>query len=132
MPNDVASVVTWQLNSSSQGNKKLRRVQTWDVASDASKEAKNEVGSSVPVAFMRKPGAKTITFEILETKGSKPECDWDYLEEADEVFSLTKQVVGGRRTQYPECQVSKVTYNGDSDGKASYTVEIIALRRKAM
>ncbi|MBA2718932.1 MAG: hypothetical protein H0U52_06795 [Chloroflexi bacterium] len=132
MPNDVASQATWQINSASQGNKKLRRVQSYDISDGSSVEAVGEVGSDRMVAFRRKPGAKTISFEIAELKVAKREVNWEYLEETGEVVSLTKQVVSGIRTQYPEAMVSKIDFTGDVDGKHMYTVEIIALERKGL
>lgn len=134
MANDIASQATWQINSSARagGNKRLLRLTSWEVSDESSKEAVNEVGSSNPVGFKRTPGAKTITLEFRQTKGAKPDVDWDYLAESDEVFSLTKQVRGGRRTQYPEVEVSKVDYSGDDEGEITYSVELIALRQVAM
>jgi hypothetical protein len=132
MPNDVASVATWSIDSTSQGNKKLLRVQSWDVGSDGAVEAVLECGSSIPVGFDIKPGAHTISFEIKETKDAQREVSWERLDETKEVFGLTKQVKGGLRTQYPECMVSKIDFNGEAEGKLMYTVEIIALTRKAM
>ncbi len=132
MSNDVASQIVWTINSDSQGNKRIRRMKDWDVSNDASTEAQNEVGSTEPTAFVDKPGAKTITFNIRETKGTRPEIDWDALESSKEVFSLTRQVTGGRRTQWPECKVSKVSSSGDDESTNMYSVEIIALSQKRM
>lgn len=134
MPNDIATVATWQINCSSRagGNKRIRRMKDWNYADGASKETVGEVGSTEHVGFMRKPGGKTITFNIRERKGAKPEIDWEYLADSDEVFSLTKQIRGGRRTQYPECQVSKVDDQGEEEGEIMYSVEIVVLTRKAM
>src|SRR5688572_17049465 len=103
MPNDIASVAVWQINSASQGNKRIRRMKNADRGDEASREAVPEVGSADCVGFVDKPGPKPISFNIRETKGVKPEIDWEYLQETGEVFSLTRQVVGGRRVQYPEC-----------------------------
>jgi hypothetical protein len=132
--NDIASQATWQANTSARagGNKRLLRLVSWEVSDESSKEAVNEVGSSNPIGFKRTPGAKMITLEFRQTKTAQPDIDWDYLAESDEVISLTKQVRGGRRTQYPEVQVSKVDYTGDNEGEITYTVECIALRQVAM
>lgn len=132
MPNDIATQATWQINSSSQGNKKLLRVQSYEVSDGGSVEAVGEVGSAKMVGFRRTPGAKTITFEISETKGPRREVNWEKLLADEEVVSLTKQVKGGLRTQYPECMVSKIDYSGDVDGQHSYTVELVALEQKAL
>jgi hypothetical protein len=134
MANDIASQATWQINCSARagGNKRIRRMKDWAIADDASKEAVPEVGSVNPVGFKRTPGAKKITFNMRQRKGAKPEIDWWYLSASDEVISLTKQIVGGRRVQYPECEVSQVTENGDDQGEIMFTVEVIALREEVM
>jgi hypothetical protein len=129
---DLASQARWTINSSVAGNKQLKRVQSYDVSDDSSVEAQPEVGSESPVGFLRKPGALMISFEITETKGVRREIDWERLKLLDNTFSLTKQVKGGQRTQFPECKVSKIDYTGDAEGKHSYTVEIVALSQKPM
>lgn len=132
MPNDVASQAVWNINSITQGNKKLLRVQSYDVADDGAVEAIGEVGNPRMVAFAKKPGALMITFEIRETKTARREVSWERLRDTEEVFGLTKQVKGGLRTQYPECMVSKIDFTGDVDGTHTYTVEICALEQKAL
>jgi len=129
---DIASVATWSINSTSQGNKKLLRVQSWDIGDDGSVEAVLECGSSIPVGFEIKPGAFTVSFEVKETKGIKREVNWEKLRESREVFSLTKQVKGGLRVQHPQCMVSKIDYNGEAEGKLMYTVEIVSLEQRAL
>lgn len=129
---DVSSKSTWFINSASQGNKQLRRMQDYNVADGSSKEATNEVGSSTPTGIMSKPGAFTITLNFLQTKGAKPDVDWDALKLSGEWHSYTRQPEGGRREQYNKCQVSKVDRDGDKDGKEAYSVEIIALEKKSL
>jgi hypothetical protein len=129
---DLASQARWTINSTIAGNKQIKRMQSYDVADDSSTEAQGEVGSTSMVGFTAKPGGLMISFEIMETRGTRREIDWERLKVLDNVFSLTKQVKGGQRTQYPECKVSKIDYTGDVDGKHSYTVEIVALSQKAM
>lgn len=128
MANEFASNVGWSINSATQGNKRLRKVDDYDVSDGASKEAMPEVGSADPVGFIFKPGPKTITFTIREAKLVKPEVDWEYLKRNDENFSLTRRVFGGVRAQYVECQVSTVSVSGDNQGTHTIKVEIIALR----
>ena len=132
MANDIASQATWQINSASQGNKKLLRVQSWDISDDGSVEAVLECGSTVPVGFEIKPGAFTVSFEVKETKGTKREVNYEKLRDTREVFGLTKQVKGGLRTQYPQVMVSKIDYSGEAEGKLTYTVEMVALEQKGM
>ncbi|MDQ3295073.1 MAG: hypothetical protein M3619_00625 [Myxococcota bacterium] len=130
--NDNASKVTWQINSRSQGNKRLRRLDKYDVGDEGSTESANEVGSDHPVGFVRKPGSVPIDFEFRQTKGVKPDCDWAYLRDSGEIFSLTEQVGGGQRTQYPEVRVSTYTKTGDKDGEFTYSVGLVALRSRAL
>ena len=132
MANDIASQATWQINSASQGNKKLLRVQSWDISDDGSVEAVLECGSTVPVGFEIKPGAFTVSFEVKETKGTKREVNYEKLRDTREVFGLTKQVKCGLRTQYPQVMVSKIDYSGEAEGKLTYTVEMVALEQKGM
>jgi hypothetical protein len=132
MAQDIATKANWFINSASQGNKRLARVKDYDISDGASKEADTEVGSDDPVGFTRKPGPKTITFNCRQTKGAKPDVDWEKLAEGDEVFSLTMQVTGGRRVQFPRVQCSKVDFSGDDQGELTYSVECIALARKSL
>jgi hypothetical protein len=132
VPNDIATIATWSINSASQGNKKIRRLTSASTSSDGSVTAINELGSSVPVGFEIAPGGHTISLELRETKGARPEIDWHKLEETKEVFSLTRQVKEGRRQQFPECMVSKIDDEVEAEGKLTFSVEIIALQRKRM
>jgi hypothetical protein len=124
---DTATKTVWTINSASQGNKRIRRMKDWDVADGGSKESHGEVGSEEHVGTITKPGGRTITFNMRETKGATPEIDWQKLLDLGEWFSLTKQVGGGRRTQFPRCQVSKIDDNGDDQGVNEYSVEIVVV-----
>jgi hypothetical protein len=124
---DTATKATWTINSASQGNKRIRRMKDWDYADGKSRESHGEVGDDEHVGTIKKPGGKTLTFNFRETKTAKPEIDWEALSDSDEFFSLTKQVGGGRRTQYPKCQVSKIDDSGDEEGVIEYSVEIIVI-----
>lgn len=129
---DIATQATWQINCS-QGNKRILRMKSWDISDNASVEAVLEVGSDFPVGFKDVPGAKTLSLEIRERKGVRREIDYHALRDDKEMFGLTKQVVGGIRTQYPQCRVSKIDEGGSDDaGEIMYTVEIIALRERAL
>ena len=126
---DIATGVTWQASCSARagGNKRIRRMVDYDVADGASVEAVSEVGPGEMVGFIHTPGAQTITFNMREREGAKPEIDWRYLKKSKEKFSLTKQVTNGPRTQYPVCVVSNVSPSGNDGGEHTYSVEIIAL-----
>lgn len=132
MANDIATQAVWSINSTSQGNKKIKRMVDAGVSSEASVSAVLEMGSSIPAGFEVKPGAFMITMNMRETKTARPEIDWYKLEETREVFQLTRQITGGRRIQFPTCMVSKVDDKGDAEGKHEFTVEIVALERKRM
>jgi hypothetical protein len=134
MANDIATGATWQINCSARagGNKRIRRAQSVEVSDGGSVTAVPEVGPGEMVGFMDAPGAHTITLSMRQTKGATPEIDWLYLKTAKEVFSLTRQVIGGPRTQYPECRVSNISPSDNDQGEITYTVEIIALTVKPM
>lgn len=125
---DISSQHVWSINCS-QGSKQLRRMKTYDVSDESSVETRNAVGSDFPIGFVDKPGGKTITFEYYSER-PKPEIDWRKLRDARETFSLTRQIVGGQRVQYPECRVSKVGPSGDDEGEHMISVEIVALGEK--
>lgn len=132
MADDIVPKIAWFINSASQGNKRIKRMKDFSVSDGASTESVGEVGSSEHVAFMDKPGGLSVTFQIRETKGVKPEIDWHLLKSTREVFSLTKAPDGARRTQLPECRVSKIDDQGDDGGENSYSVEIAVLRRQRL
>lgn len=132
MANDIVPKVPWYINSASQGNKRIKRMKDYSVSDGAATETVGEVGSSEHVAFMDKPGGLTITFNIRETKGVKPEIDWHYLKETKELVALTKAPEGGQRAHYPECRVSKIDDQGDDGGENAYTVELAVLKRQKL
>jgi hypothetical protein len=128
---DIASQSIWSINSASQGSKTLTRLKDYDVSDESSVETRNAVGFNDPVGFVDKPGGFTITFEYFAEK-PKPEVDWARIKTLKETFSLTQQVIGGARTQYPKCRVSKVSPKGDNEGEHMVSVEIVALGAKTL
>lgn len=131
-PLENARKVTWQINSRSQGNKRLRRLEKYDVDDEGETTATNEIGSESPTGVTRKPGGFPIEFDFRQTQGTKPDCDWEELERTGEFFSLTRQIVGGRRTQFLKVSVSQYTEQGDKDGEYTYNVKLIALEKKKL
>ncbi len=131
MANQVATQASWTINSTSQGNKQLRRVKDSKIKSDRKREAVTAMGEDDPVGTKRKPGAKTITFNVIAEQGD-PEVDWDALDDSGEWFSLTRKLKNGRRIQFPECQVSSCEPEDDDEGSHMMSVEIIALRQKRL
>lgn len=134
MPNDIATGATWQISCSARagGNKRILRMTSAEVSDGATVEAVPEVGPGEMVGFMDSPGAHEITFNMRERKQAKPEIDWLYLKQSKEVFSLTRQVIGGARTQYPECRVQSISPSDTAEGEITYTVSIIALAVQVM
>lgn len=131
---EYASAASWFINAPAPvGNKRLRAVESYDSGDEGSVTTQTEVGpSNAAVGFIDVPGGKTISFDIREVKGAKREVDWEYLQDNKIVFSLTKQIVGGTRKQYPECRISTIAPKGDNKGEHTYTVEIVALDRKSL
>lgn len=125
MAAEIATQSVWSINSRSQGSKQLKMLKSYDVSDESSVETRNAVGSNRPVGFVDKPGGVSIGFEYYSER-PKPEVDWRYLRDSKEVFPLTRQIVGGRRIQYPECRVSKVSPKGDEEGEHMESVEIVS------
>lgn len=122
-----ASQSRWNLSSASQGNKRLRRVESSKVSSDASREAVTAQGEDKPIGTVFKPGAITISFTVFEEEGT-PEIDYRKLFISGERFSLTREIVKGKAYQYVDCQVSKRPEpDGDNGGKHMFSVEIVAM-----
>lgn len=128
---DIASKVTWTISSTSQGKVRLRGMSKYDVKDGAKVEAVNEVGGDDPVGFKDSPGAKTITFDFRQQKG-RPVPDWDYLKRNKELFTLTRQIDGGTRSQFLPCRVSMVDPSGDDEGEHTFSVDIVALTEKPL
>lgn len=131
MAGALGTQATWTIDSISQGNVRLRRVKSSKTNDGSSTTAENAVGEDDPVGFKDKPGPKTITLEVYEEQGTA-ECNWQLLKDTKEVFSLTKQIVGGRRVQYPVCRVSKIDPDNDNEGSHMLAVEIVALKEKTL
>lgn len=131
MAGQLATQAVWTLDSTSQGNVRLRRVKSSKTADASSTEMKNAIGEDFPVGFIDKPGGKTTTFEIFVEQGN-PEVDWQFLKDSKEYFSMTKQVVGGKRYQYPICRVAKVDKDDDDEGSHMMSVEVMALEEKPL
>jgi len=131
MANAPGTQARISIRSTSQGSKRLRRVESSKVSDGSSTDTVNAIGEDDPIGFVRKPGNRTISLSVYEEQG-KPEVDWRFLRTSQEGFSLTREIVGGNRTQYPECRVSKVDPSSDADGKHMLDVEIIALGEKPL
>lgn len=131
---EFVSSGSWHINAPAPvGNKRLRGVESFDEDDESSVETKCEVAPGADAAgFVRIPGGKSITFEGRALKGAKPDVDWEYLQDNEIVFTLTKELTGGRRKQYLPCQVSTYKEKGDNKGEYTYTVEVKALGKKLL
>jgi hypothetical protein len=128
---DISSQSIWSINSVTQGAKQLTRLRSYDVTDDAGVETRNAVGQDRPIGFVDKPGGASITFEYYSER-PKPEIDWRKLRDSKELFSLTQQIVGGERLQYPVCRVSKLNPSGDEEGEHMLSIEIVTLGDKRL
>lgn len=121
-----ASQSSWEISSISQGNKKLRRVVSSSVSSDAKREAVTAMGEDDPIGTVFSPGAKNISLEVYTEQGT-PEVDYQKLFESGENFLLTRRIKGGKSFQYVDCVVSTdPNPSDDNQGKHTFSVEIIA------
>jgi hypothetical protein len=127
----VATQTRITISSVTQGNIRLRRCKSSKVSDGAKTTAVMAMGEDDPIAFTDAPGAKTIALEVYEEQG-KPEIDYRKLKAGKEVFSITREIVGGNRYQYPQCRVSTVEPDDDDEGKHMLSVEIIALSEKPL
>ena len=127
----LATQVRLNISSTSQGNKRLRAVKSSKVADGSKTTAQTALGEDDPVGFTDAPGPKTITLSVYQEQG-KPEVDYDFLKTSKEVFAMTRAIVNGKRYQFPECRVSSVEPDDDSEGSHMLSVEIIALRMKPL
>lgn len=125
---DVASQSRWILSSASQGNKQLKRVESSECSNDSKRTAVMAQGEDFPIGTVFEPGAITVSFTVFEEKGT-PEIDYRKLFSSGERFTLTREIVGGKRYQYVDCQVSSSPApSGDNAGKHMFKVEIISMR----
>jgi hypothetical protein len=123
-----ASQSRWEISSPTQGNKRLRRVQSSQVSSDAKREAVTAQGEDDPIGTVFSPGAKNISLTVYTEQGT-PEVDWDALFRSGEYFRLTRRIVGGKSFQYVDCQVSTdPNPDDDNQGKHTFSVSVLAMR----
>lgn len=119
------------VDSTVQGNVRLRRCKSSKVSDGVSVDAKTALGEDDPIGFTWKPGAKTITLEIYAEQGT-PEFDWMKAQRERDIFAITRELVGGAEEQFPVCTVSKIDTDDDDEGGHMMTVEVLALRREPL
>lgn len=132
MAGKLATQARVTIDSASQGNVRLRACKDSKVADGSSVEPKNGLGEDDPIGVIRKPGAKTISLNIYQEQGAKPEVDYHVLKDRMEAFVLTREVVGGATTEYSPAYVSKIDEEDDEDGGHMMSVEVIALKRRRL
>jgi len=115
----------------SQGKKTLTKCKSSKVTAGGSTSIETSMGVDGGAGHTRKPGGFTIALQILEEQGT-PEVDYEELEDSQEVFTVEREIVRGRRWQYLQCVVSKVDPDDDDQGKHMLDIEIVALQRKKL
>jgi hypothetical protein len=122
------------VNAASTGKFLVKRCENWSLKSEKKAEIKTEVGNPDGAGVVRKPGGVTGTFTVFTEQGTLATmlANFRALESSEEWFSITKQIVGGSRDQYPWCQVSSVDEDGDNEGSNKFNVEIVALFRSPL
>lgn len=121
-----ASQSRWNISSTSQGNKRLRRVKSSTVSSDASREAQMAQGEDTMIGTTFKPGAVKGSFTVFVEQGN-PEVDYMTLFKTGEYLTFTREIVGGKSYQYVNAQISSSpNVSGDAEGGHTYTVEWLA------
>lgn len=121
-----ASQSRWEISSSTQGNKRLRRVQSSDVSSDAKREMQLAQGEDIPIGSTFTPGGITVSFTVFVEQGT-PEVDYTSMFYSGEYFTLTRNIVLGKSYQYVDCQVSTFpNVSGDQSGGHTFKVDVIA------
>jgi hypothetical protein len=125
---DIASRARWFINSLTAQNKFLSKLKTASETDDGDLEhafnSANEVAGEIET-----PGAGALEISYYEEAGA-PEVNWRRLKDSREYFSLTRQIVGGTRTQYTNCRVANVASEDDDEGGHMLTVKVIWRARK--
>jgi hypothetical protein len=84
-------------------------------------------GEDIPIGTVFSPGADTISFDVYTERGT-PEVDYLALFKSGELFTLTREIAGGKSYQYVDCVVSKKPEpDDDNQGKHTFSVEILAM-----
>lgn len=131
MANQVGDRARFYINSSTAQNKLLRRVESVKETDNRDAEHVFNPGENKPAGVIRKPGGGELELTVYEEQGT-PEVDWEALQDSGEYFSMTRDVVRGRRTQFLECTVANVAFSSDEQGKHMLTVKIIWSERKRL
>jgi hypothetical protein len=129
--NQIATLARFILNSASARNKVLKKVKTCKVTDNRDGEHAKGSGQKKPVGVIRKPGGGTLELSVYQEKGVA-EVDWHALQDAEEFFSFTREVIDGPRTQFLECTVVNVGEDDDDDGGHMISVKILWSEQKPL
>jgi hypothetical protein len=127
---DLASRARWTINSLLAQNKKLSKLKTAKETDDADLEHAFNTASEV-AGEIEKPGAGSLDIEYYEENGT-PEVNWQKLKDSREYFTLTRQVIGGRRVQYGNCRVANITAEDDDEGGHMLSIKVTWRTRKEL
>lgn len=126
---ELATRARWYLNSSSARNVQLKKLKNYSISDDSDLEHAYNTSDDAPVGIIDKPGGGSVEFDYYQEAGAA-EVDWRKLKLAKEFFSMTEQIVGGRRTQYIRCRVATVTNDGDEQGSHMQKIKVLWAERK--
>jgi hypothetical protein len=129
--NQLATRSRFYISSSSARNKKLLKVKTCKVTDNRDGEHAKGAGEKKPVGVIRKPGGGTLELAVYTEKGT-PEVDWYALEDSEEFFEFTREIVEGARRQFLECTVVNVGEDDDDEGNHMLTVKILFSESKPL
>jgi hypothetical protein len=130
MANLLGDRARFYINSSTARNLKLRKCKS---ASESDGDDGEHVHNteSGKAGVIRKPGTNTLELQVYEEQGT-PEVDWLALKASGEFFEFTREIVGGRRTQYLDCTVVNVAADDDDAGSHMIKVKLLWGDRKPL
>jgi hypothetical protein len=129
--NQNADGAKFIINGQTPGNKVLRKVKSVKETDARDGEHTYNTFEKRPNGVTRKPGGGELELEVFEEKGT-PEVDWEKLQGLGEFFTITREVIGGRRTQFLECTVVNVAASADDSHQPMMTVKVLWSERKAL
>jgi hypothetical protein len=129
--NQNADGAKFIINGQTPGNKVLRKVKSVKETDSRDAEHVYNTFDKKPTGVARKPGGGELELEVYEEKGT-PEVDWEKLQALGEFFSITREVIGGRRTQFVDCTVANVAASSDDSHQPMMAVKVLWSERKKL
>lgn len=120
----IVSTLSLFIGSMSQGSRKIKNIESFSTSDGGSKEQVKNLGQQ-KIGKRRSVGSTTISLKVPLV--TERDIDWVALRDSDEEFSLTARYEGGASIAYIRCSVSSVSFESDSDGNHSISVEILCL-----